>query len=1177
MGARCDGSAHCMEWRIIEKFFRENPSFIAKHHLDSYNDFVQHKLPATIRNIDISFVKNDDAGKPRHEVSVLVGGPGGQRVHIARPVYLDDSGKPRRLFPNDAMVKNLYYCSDVYADVILRYRHLQAGGREQEVVLENVRIGTIPIMVGSVLCALHGQPPETVREMGSCPHDQGGFFIVDGKEKVVVAQERIVTNRLFVTPAHDETKFALEAQIQCTSEDDPFKKTVMFYVCSQQNTQHCNTILVRIPDVGEDVPVTVAFRALGVESDMRILEHIGAAEDGPLRDFLYYTLYDNRHGIYSQRDAMNYLKDLVRYKSVDHVRHIITNDFLRHTGPDLRAKAVVLGRLVRRLVLTRVGALPPNNRDSFTHKRLDTSGELVYQLFRDSYNQLRRNIRKTMEAMYVGGGWAARDDLRGLVKQTDIMTVFDASIMDGMFRASLKGNWGLENDPTKGGIVQELNRVSLAGTQSHMRKMNTPMSREIKLTQPRKLDTTQWGVACPVHSPDGGSIGLDKHLATLTHITIDTPTVAIMKCLVDLGCKPLERTSLHELLGDAGVVHLNNNLFGVHPRPAELAARLRLYRRNGLINAFTSVVTQGPEVHVFCHAGRMCRPLLVVGEGRKLVLDDRHLAGTWDQMFAGLNSGRRLDDPGYVSPGELGVSDEDLADNAAPVEFIDIEEAFNTLIAMAPSDIAARPLDRFTHCEIHPTTMLGIYANSIPYAHHNPAPRNVFSGAQGKQAIGVYATNFNHRMDTASYVMHYPQRPLVTTRYNVLTGSDYMPNGENLIVALMTYTGYNQEDAIIVNRSSVERGMFNLTYFKSIAESEVNDMARGRTVLFCNPQSLKDRVIELRVRDANPDTVDEYGMPRPGAHIQQGDMILGKLGVTVTQVAGGGREVRYADQSVIADKTVEGVVDRVVVFKNEAGNRTAKVRMREFRAPAVGDKLASRHSQKGVIGVMLPREDMPFTADGVVPDIIINPHAIPTRMTAAHLLECLVSKAGAAGAYVTDATAFERHDVRSHGETLVARGMERHGNEVLYNGFTGEQISTDIFVGPTFYFRLKHMVEDKINYRSTGPVAAMTRQPIRGRADDGGLRLGEMERDVMLASGTAGFLKEAFLDKSDAFPDGQGRVLPYAFKLMGQEIASMGIDMRLLTGKKHENVEEKKDDLDDEPWVPTWIQDSLSA
>lgn len=1138
-----------MEWRLIEKFFRENPTFVAKHHLDSYDDFVRNKLPAVVRRIPITFIKNDDSGRPRHEITVLVGGPEGDALRLARPVVVDETGKAQRLTPNEAIVRDLYYSSDLHADIVIRYRLLQAPGTTHEVMYDNVRIGTIPIMVGSSLCVLRGQPAAAVRAMGGCPLDQGGYFIVDGREKVVVAQERIVYNRLFVTPAHDTERHVLEAQIQSAGEDDAFKKTVSFLVCTHGNTQHRNSILVRIPDTSEDVPVTVAFRALGVESDARILEHVGASEPGPMRDFLYYTLVDNRHRVYSQEDALEHLKQFVRYGTVEHVRHIVANDFLRNVGPDPRAKAVLLGRLVRRLVLTRLGSLPPDARDSFIHKRLDTSGELVYQLFRDSYNRLRRRVRGALETVYVGGGWAAREDLRGLLKPADVPDVFDPSIIDEMLRSSLKGNWGLENDPEKEGIVQEMNRVSFAGTQSHLRKMNTPMSRGIKLTQPRKLDPTQWGVACPVHSPDGASIGLDKHLATLTHVTIDTPSSALRECLEDLGCTPAERVGMHEINGQ-GRVHLNNDLVAVHPRPTELAARLRLYRRNGLISAFASVVVDpaGQDVHVFTHAGRMCRPLLVVdGARRRLALEEHHMEeGSWEAIFAGANAARGLHDPGYISPERLNLTDAELEARAAPVEFIDVEESFNVLIAMTASDLEARPLDRFTHCEIHPTTVLGLYANSIPYVNHNPAPRNVFSGAQGKQAIGVYATNFAGRMDTAAYVLHYPQRPLVTTRYGALTGSDRLPNGENVIVALMTQTGYNQEDAIIINRAAVERGMFNITHYASFSESEVTDPARGRTVMFANPHVLRDRAFDLRVREADPHAIDEHGMPKRHTRVVEGDVMIGKLAVLTSEASDGRRQVKYIDQSRVADKTVEGTVDRVVVFRGEGGDRTARVRMREFRAPTFGDKLASRHSQKGVIGLVMAPEDMPFTAGGLVPDIIINPHAIPSRMTAAHLLECLVSKAGAAAGYRTDATAYERPSLQDHGAALTARGLHRLGDEVMYNGQTGEQVTGAVFVGPTFYFRLKHMAADKINYRARGPVATMTRQPVRGRALDGGLRLGEMEKDVLLSRGLTSFLKEAFMDKSDAFKDGQGRIVPYAFKLLVQELASLGVDTRLL-------------------------------
>lgn len=1159
-------------WGIIERYFEDNDDYIAKHHIDSYNDFVRNKLPATIKNIDIRVVKADDKTKAiRHEISVHIGGEDGAAIYLSKPVYRDgDDTYP--LYPNDACVKNLYYASDLFAHVTVKYTdHLYNTAKS--VVFRDVRVGTLPIMVRSCLCVLEGQPPAMVREMGGCPYDQGGYFVVDGLEKVVISQERIVSNRLFMTlpdPEKADQKYSLEGQIQCTTEDDPFKKTIMFYVNNAHQKQR-NAVLVKITDITDTndvlLPVFLAFRAIGVESDRRILEYVvGDLADPANRevlDFLYFSAIDNPNDIYTQKAAIDHLKEFTRYKSPDHVRHILVNDFLRNTGHDMRRKAVFLGLLVNRLVRTQLGLLPLNNRDNFTHKRVDSSGVLMYNLFRDFYNHMRKDIRRQVERAYVLGAWYDKADISGMIKPSDVANVFNPRIIEDGLKAALKGRWpDVDKKPELAGIVQDLNRVSYVGYLSHVRRLNTPLARELKISGPRRLDTTQWGVTCPYQSPDGASIGLDKHLAVLAHITIDAGAGALRRCLLDLGCTAVDDAGIAAFHASTKV-YLNNDVFALTAEPARLVDTLRLYRRNGAINAFTSVYWNynTDDVYVFTHSGRLTRPLLVVrrdanadGASADAILRDPGEAA-WHELFNGTNKKRQLYDERYAKPDAA----TDLVGLQARIEFIDVEESNNCLIAMTPDAlVAAGPgggaAKAYTHCEIHPSTVLSLYTNTIPYGNHDQAPRIVFSGAQGKQAIGVYATNFNNRMDTMAYVLHYPQRPLVTTRYNRYCYNDVLPNGENLIVAIACFTGYNQEDAIIVNQSSVDRGMFNLTYFKSFIESETNDVMRGRSSVFCNPHELNDENIALK--RANVLTVDENGMPKLNAFIEEDDMLLGKLSI-VTKTDNGKRTVELRDASKRADKTIEGTIDRAIVFKDEKGELNTKVRMRTFRIPMLGDKMASRHGQKGVCGMLLTQENMPFTRDGVVPDIVINPHAFPTRMTIGHLMECIAAKAGALGGFVADGTIFEQQDMAGYGAVMAAHGYERHGNEVMYSGLTGEQMATDIFVGPTLYFRLKHQASDKINYRATGQVSTITRQPVRGRAVDGGLRIGEMERDCILSNGMSAFLKECFVDKSDSFQydytkmaglGGKARqvIMPYSMKQLMQEVWSLGIGMSLL-------------------------------
>ncbi|KAG2424995.1 hypothetical protein HXX76_014153 [Chlamydomonas incerta] len=1164
-------------WAVVQLFFKDNPSYVTKHHIDGYNDFVRNKLPALLRGIPITVVKADAAGRQRFRIDVRLGGKDGDQIYLSKPTYLTEEGKAAPLYPNDARVRNLDYWSDVHADISVEYTDLEGGGspgQTESVLFEKVRVGSVPILVNSCLCVLDGMPAVLRREMGSCPYDQGGYFIVDGKEKVIVAQERVVTNRLYMATQVDTDKYAMEAQIQCTSEGDPFKKTVVLLITAKQ--RH-HTVLVRVPDVEEDMPLAVVFRALGVESDRRILEHTGALspeDSGPetkasaLSDFLYWTLMDSPPGVYTQQQALEHMAAHVRYGSTEHVMHILANDFLRQTGPSLRLKALTLGRLVQHMVRTHLGMTPPVNRDSFAHKRLDASGELLFGLFRDGLNQFRRGARKAIDYMFLAGGWAEAQSLRDFIQPKDVPNIFDAGVVDAMMKGSMKGNWGLENDPSKGGIVQELNRVSFLGYQSHVRRLCAPIGSDSKLAGPRRLHPTQWGVLCPILSPDGASIGLDKHLSIMAHVTLDAPPEPMRRCLRDLGVRsvedPADPPSMAEMAAQA-LVFLNNTMVGTHAEPDGLVRRLREHRRRGVISAFTGVVWDrlAGEVQVFSHGGRLCRPLMVVRDGGAPLLERTggadHSSKPWHHLFSGW--GRELQDTRYL-PERAGA-------DPAPMEFIDVEEAADCLIAMGPRDLQQRAALQFTHCEIHPSTTLSLYTNTVPFANHNPAPRNVFSGAQGKQAVGVYATNFNNRLDGMSYVLNYPQRPLVTTRYNALTGNDQLPYGANLIVAILSYTGYNMEDAVLMNQAAVDRGLFSTTYLKSFMETEADDRLRGRATVFCNPYALSASVPGLRCNYANELTLNEHGMPKLNAFVEDGDALVGRVRmVTRVDAATKERRVEASDASKVADKTVEGVVDKVLAFRDENNVRSVKVRLRRLRVPTMGDKVASRHSQKGVVGMLLPHEDMPHTADGLVPDIIINPHAMPTRMTVAHLLETLCGKAGAAAGYISDGTVFEERDWDFHARQLREAGLEGAGNEVMYSGRTGEQMQADVFIGSTYYMRLKHMVADKFNYRATGPVSSVTKQPVRGRAIDGGLRLGEMERDAMLANGLGGFIKEAFMDKADGnlmrMDDDVGLAhsvaVPHSWKLLIHELGALGVGVRFRFGEQPTNDSDSETD-----------------
>ena len=574
------------------------------------------------------------------------------------------------------------------------------------------------------------------------------------------------------------------------------------------------------------------------------------------------------------------------------------------------------------------------------------------------------------------------------------------------------------------------------------------------------------------------------------------------------------------------------------------------------------------------------------------IQDNNHLLSKINKVYSGGGDESSDSDSSEDSDNDAEVGDKyrkkymnilnELENTSACIEYLDSEESDTCLIAMNADEIGPY----HTHLEIHPSSILSVVSGNIPMSNHNASARNVFHAAQSKQAIGMYATNFNKRFDTMSYILHYPQRPIINTRIAQYTSSDYMANGYNTIVAIMTYSGFNQEDSIMINKATIDRGLNSLSYYKSITAT-AKIVSQNEKIIFGNPILMRDKGIKIvGIKNKNYEHLDADGFIKEGTYVPEGQevIIVGMLNVreVVKEYKNGvftdlKKELVYTDVSISTDNSLFGKVDRVYKSEKIAGNDSSicKVRFLKIKKPEFGDKHCSRHGQKGVIGLVIPEENMPYTKDGVRPDIIINPHAIPSRMTIGHLVECIFAKLCCIDGVLGDASVFIPIEQETIYNRLTHNGFNKYGNEILYNGFTGTQIDTEIFIGPTYYFRLKHMVAEKINSRGVGKVMGLTRQPTEGRRKGGGLRIGEMERDTVLSHGISNFIKESMMERSDKFcwcvckrcgtlvafnakeninmcrncknDDVAVIHTPYAFKLFIQELETMGIQPRLNT------------------------------
>jgi DNA-directed RNA polymerase beta subunit/intein/homing endonuclease len=669
---------------------------------------------------------------------------------------------------------------------------------------------------------------------------------------------------------------------------------------------------------------------------------------------------------------------------------------------------------------------------------------------------------------------------------------------------------------------------------------------------------------CPAETPEGQSIGIVKNISYLTHITIPTNSASLYE-YVKPYMIPIEN-AVPKALNHKVKVFINGSWVGISEQPMELYKDLKEKKYSSIINIYTSIIFdfKNKEIRLCNDGGRLTRPVLRVANNKAIIdktiikkLEKKELS--WNDLFTNC----RLDD--------------------SVIEYIDPEEQNFAMIAMQAKDSLLQDPSvhyNFTHCEIHPSTIFGVLASCIPFPEHNQAPRNTYQCAMGKQAMGVYATNYDKRMDKTAYVLNYPTRPLVDTRLMNFIHLNNIPSGCQIHVAIMTHTGYNQEDSVLVNKGSLDRGLFMATIYHTEKDEDKN-IIRDE-IIRCKPDKAKTKGIKF----GNYDKLNSQGFIPENELVENRDVIIAKIIPIKENRNDPTKTVKYEDQSKTFRTTEETYVDKNYTGRNGDGYNFAKVRMRTLRKPVMGDKFSSRHGQKGTCGNIIPECDMPFTKDGLKPDIIINPHAIPSRMTIAQLKETLLGKVLIELGMFGDGTSFGNLDVKTIATELQKLGYESYGNELLYNGLTGEQLETNIFMGPVFYQRLKHMVNDKQHSRSIGPMVNLTRQPAEGRSRDGGFRIGEMERDVMIAHGMSRFCRERLYDVSDkysvfvcrkcgmvaSYNDGNknkmyanadfsihlcktcdnktdfARVeIPYAYKLMAQELQTINIVPRIIT------------------------------
>ncbi len=1563
---------------LIESYF--NPQYLrrlVRHQIESYDNFITTQIHRTVQMFNpVSIHSENDVDEETgmKYIEILLSF---ENIKFNPPQIHENNGSTKLMLPQEAKLRNFTYASTVSVDVHIKYIIRNPGDMNNphyiHKVLPKINICKMPIMVKSPICVLTQNKQIDPVYTGECSMDCGGYFIIKGSEKTVLGQERAAENRIYCFDGKNTTRWSWYAEIKSVPDYKCISPKQVDVMIASKNNGFGHAMYVNIPRVKNPIDLFVVFRALGIVSDKDICETILLDVDNKQNEELLQCLHASiieANKCMTQEDALKIITSAVAYtpalvdkrksdeaiataesisaekeKSANKKREftleVLNNDLFPHCRT-MHQKIYLLGVMAKKLLQVSLGWLPPDDRDSYINKRIELTGTLLNNLFRNYFNKLVKEVKKQVVREINTGAWRSswrtenteenhdnkitrfEEDYENIINMTNIYKIIKSTtIENGINRALSTGDFSVkQSNSSKVGVAQVLNRLTYTASLSHLRRINTPLEKSGELIAPRKLHNSTWGFLCPAETPEGQSIGVVKNISYMAHITI--PSLSASSCLPEFIepfiVKLEDVKSPKELYGKIKVI-VNGAWLGVAKEPNALYADLKAKKCGGIINIYTSVIFDYKmmEIRVCTDGGRLTRPVLRVKDNRALLTQDvvdrverREL--TWNDLL----TNARLPE--------------------SVIEYIDPEEQNYAMIAMKSKRSYLHGLDakiRYTHCELHPSTIFGVLASCIPFPEHNQAPRNTYQTAMGKQAIGVYATNYDQRMDKTAYVLSYPSRPLVDTRLMNFIHLNQIPSGCQIQVAIMTHTGYNQEDSVLVNKGSIDRGLFSATIYHTEKDEDKN-IIRDE-IIRCKPDPRKTKGNKY----GNYDKLNAQGFIPENTLVENRDVIIAKVVPIKENRNDPTKTVKYEDQSKTFRTTEETYIDKNYTSRNGDGYNFAKVRVRTFRKPVLGDKFcalptqqvltdkgwveikdvdpavhrvctldvngkmcyeypsakfeydhdsidgddlplcsfknkqvefictqnhklyierrrktplgyelveageimrekkqvrfqksmenvypdvanirigemeynmddwlkllgifisdgcsdrhnnslfitalkdrkveylhntltslnihytvhkdgnfcisgakspdvfqhmdtlsvgaankflpdyvwslsqrqarvlleallsgdghtmkykgedsfsrygtisvrlcndvsrlclhagwsgiikkseeagttrtgvrnlgsragqtmsvtlqhtyykisvireqnqpwiykkdnasnveeyldykgkvyciempsshvyymresfnspsliignSSRHGQKGTCGNIIPEADMPYTAGGLKPDIIINPHAIPSRMTIAQLKETLLGKVLVQLGMFGDGTSFGTLDIATIAKELQKLGYESYGNEVMYNGLTGEQLEMSVFIGPVFYQRLKHMVNDKQHSRSIGPMVNLTRQPAEGRSRDGGFRVGEMERDVLIAHGMANFCKERLLDVSDKYSawvcktcgmlaahnesskftihkchtcDNKtefARVeIPYSYKLLSQELQTINVMPRLIT------------------------------
>jgi DNA-directed RNA polymerase subunit B len=1107
-------------WPLINDILRREG--VARQHLNSYNEFMERGLQSIID--EVGEIEIETAEYP---YKIKLG-----KIKLQQPRIMELDGSITHVAPVEARLRNLTYASPVM---------LECSIVEDGKILESrfIHVGDMPVMAKSNACILHNLVEPKLIELGEDPRDPGGYFVINGSERVIVGLEDLSYNKIIVDV--EETTGALLYKAKVYSSIVGYRAKLELIMRPD------GSVVAKIPGSPVDIPLITLVRALGLESDRDIANAVSLNE--AIQDELEPS-FEKIGEITTSRDSIVYISKriapgMLEEFQIKRAETLLDWGLLPHLGknPDNRhEKALFLGEATSKLIELKLGWIDTDDKDHYGNKVIKFAGQMLADLFRTAFRNLIRDMKYQLERS---------GQKRGI--NAVAAAVRPGIISDKLNNAIATGNWGRG----RVGVTQLLDRTNYMSTISHLRRIQSPLSRSQPNFEARDLHATHFGRICPAETPEGSNCGLVKNLALSAIISVSVPSAEIIEKMYELGVQHVDEAN-ENLRRKGARVFVDGKLIGYAENGRSTADTLRNFRRSGKIHSHVGVYFYSSgnpnatnRLYISCNAGRVLRPLSIVAEGKNLATSEiiekisKKFLSWSDLLYMGI------------------------------MELVDANEEENCYISMDVHKLESNN----THLEIFPSAILGVGASIIPYPEHNQSPRNTYESAMAKQSLGFSTPLMNASTYVRQHFMLYPQTPTVSTKAISLLGLDDRPTGQNCVVAVLPFEGYNIEDAIVFNKSSVERGL-GRTFFYRVYEAEAKQYPGGMKDSFELPES--DTNIRGYRGEKAYRLLEHDGAIMHESVVTGGDILIGRTSPPRFMEEYKEFEVKgpyRRDTSIGVRPSENGVVDTVIMTQSVEGGKMYKIRVRDMRVPEIGDKFASRHGQKGVIGMLVNQEDLPYSEDGVVPDIMINPHAFPSRMTVGQFMESLGGKAASLRGTIVDGSAFLGEKFDSIKGILEKHGFKHSGKETMYDGRTGKKFPADVYMGIVYYQKLHHMVADKIHSRARGQVQMLTKQPTEGRARGGGLRFGEMERDCLIAYGASMMLKDRLLEESDkaeinvcercgllSYYDVKQRrficrvcgekskissvVIAYAFKLLLQEMMSLNVAPRLLAREK---------------------------